>query len=79
MVHFYSQFFEKGSSYILGKRVMHPCVPFCSGAPLIFLVHPSVHRAHRLKSTGLHVSQLSLGASMGYKQDVKQLCYIFCA
>ena len=51
MVHFYSQIFKKGSAYILGKLVMHPCVPFCSGAPLTFLVHPSVHRAHRLKST----------------------------
>ena len=44
--------FSKRFYIILGKLVMHPCVPFCCGAPLTFLVHPSVHRAHRLKSTG---------------------------
>ena len=40
-------------AYIAGKLVMHPCVPFHSGAPLTFLVHPRVHRAHRLKSIGI--------------------------
>ena len=33
MVHFLLQFFLKGSAYIVGKLVVHPCVPFCSGAP----------------------------------------------
>ena len=52
----HSSFFNflPGSAYIVGKLVMHPCVPFRSGAPLTFLVHPRVHRAHRLKSTALN-------------------------
>ena len=37
----------KGSAHIVSKLVMHPCVPFCSGAPLTFF------GAHRLKSTAL--------------------------
>ena len=41
--------FLKGSAYILGKLVIHPCAPFRSGAPLAFFGH----RAHRLKSTVL--------------------------
>ena len=46
--------FKSGAYWpIVGKLEMHPCVPFCSGAPQYFLVHPSVHRAHRLKSTEL--------------------------
>ena len=45
--------FFKGSAYIVGKLMMGLCKPFCSGAPLAFFVHPSVHRAHRLKSTDL--------------------------
>ena len=28
--------FLTGSAYIVGKLVTHPCVPFCSGAPLTF-------------------------------------------
>ena len=42
--------FLKGSTYIASKFVVHPCVLFRNGAPLTFLVHPSVYRAHRLKS-----------------------------
>ena len=45
--------FLKSSVHIVGKLLMHPCVSFCSGALLAFLVHPRVHRAHRLKSTDL--------------------------
>ena len=37
---------------------MYPCVPFCSGAPLTFFVHPRVHCAHRLKSTVLEVHSI---------------------
>ena len=37
---FYSQLKKKGFAYILGKLVMHPCVPFCSGAPLPFFGAP---------------------------------------
>ena len=57
MVHYYLQLFLKGSAYILVKLVIHSCVPFQSGAPLTFFVHPSVHRAHRLKSTELEYSE----------------------
>ena len=32
--------FFKGSAYIVGKHVMHPCVPFRSGAPLILFGVP---------------------------------------
>ena len=46
--------FLKGSAYIVGKLVMHLCATFYSGAPLPFLVHSSVHRTHRLKSTALN-------------------------
>ena len=28
--------FLLGFAYLVGKLVMHPCVPFCSGAPLTF-------------------------------------------
>ena len=45
--------FFKSFAYIVGKLVMHPCVPFRSDAHLTFLVHLSVHHVHRLKSTGL--------------------------
>ena len=45
--------FLKGYAYVVGKLVMHPCITFRSCAPLAFLVHPSVHRVHRLKSTAL--------------------------
>ena len=40
MVHIYLQFFLKGSACIVGELVMHPCVPFCSGAPPTFFVAP---------------------------------------
>ena len=40
MVHFYLQFFLKGSAYIVGKLVMHPCVPFRGGAPPTFFGAP---------------------------------------
>ena len=53
MVYFCFQFFLRGSAHIVGKLVMHPWVPFRGGALVTFLVHPSVHRAHRLKSTAL--------------------------
>ena len=43
--------FLKGSAHIVGKLEMHPCVPFCSGAPLAFLVHPSVHFSTSQKAT----------------------------
>jgi len=36
---------------------MHPCEPFRSGAvvhPTHIMVHPRVHRAHRLKSAVVH-------------------------
>jgi len=36
---------------------MHPCEPFRSGAPTHILVHPSVHRALRLKSAVLQYVQ----------------------
>ena len=39
----------KGSAHIVGKLMMHPCVPFRSGAPIPFFGH----RAHWLKSTEL--------------------------
>ena len=32
--------FLTGSAYIVGKLVMHPCVPFRSGAPLTFFGAP---------------------------------------
>ena len=32
--------FLKGSAHIVGKLLMHPCVPFCSGAPLAFFGAP---------------------------------------
>ena len=32
--------FKRGSAYIVGKHVMHPCVPFCSGALLLFFGAP---------------------------------------
>ena len=51
--------FLKGSTYIVGKLVMHPCVPFRSGASPTFLVHPSMHRTHRLKSTALNITFLA--------------------
>ena len=35
--------FFKGSAYIVGGLVMHPCISFRSGALLTFLVHPWVH------------------------------------
>ena len=46
--------FLKGSAHIVGKLVTHPRVLFCSGTALTFLVHPSVHHAHQLKSTALY-------------------------
>ena len=55
-------YFLKGSAHIVGKLVMHPCVPFCSSAMFAFLLHPSVHRAHWLKSTSLRFDP-RLGAS----------------
>ena len=32
--------FLKGSAYIVGKLVMHPCVPFRGGAPPTFFGAP---------------------------------------
>ena len=32
--------FFKGFAYIVGRLVMHPCVPFRNGAPLIFFGVP---------------------------------------
>ena len=58
MVRFYLQFFKKVLG-IIGKVVAHLCVPFCTGAPLAFLVHPNVHHAHRLKSTVLETLKTS--------------------
>ena len=39
-IHFYLQFFLKGSAHLVGKLVMHPCVPFRSGAPITFFGAP---------------------------------------
>ena len=43
--------FLKGSAYIVGKLVVHPCVPFRSGAPLTFFGAP------RLKSIDYAINQ----------------------
>ena len=55
MVHFYLQSFLK--SVLHSRQVCD--APFHSGAPIAFLVHPSVHRAHWLKSTALDNSEKS--------------------
>ena len=52
---------------------MHPCVPFCSDAPIEFLVHPSVHRVHRLKSTALKKKRLGLTRQPAYAGGKKFL------
>ena len=47
---------------------MHPCVPFRSGVPLTFLVHPSLHRAHRLKSTNVEDNLHTLLSKKSFMQ-----------
>ena len=76
MVHF----FFNGSARVVDKLVMHPCVPFVMVHPQRFLEHPSVHRAHRLKSTAVPLELEKTSPRMlnfGYLNPATCLLYDF--